>query len=187
MNFNINKSLSVGENTTTIPLQAESSIENISMEVATQIGATNCVTGEFTTGESGSVETIHVPYKGNGYPVGLFIVIKSGVDEEPFASLEARTAIGAYMVLKSAMNVPPDYNDGDNDKARCVKIGKNALSSSIINTAFTTETYRQESPDVGAYNALRISSAKDINILVRSGANGFLANTTYKYCVWYSE
>jgi hypothetical protein len=159
----------------------------IRMETSAKIGAINCVTGEFTTGENSGVETIHVPYKGNGYPVGLFIAIKSGVDEEPFASLDARSAIGAYMVLKAAMNVPPDYNDGDNDKARCVKIGKNVPSSSIINTAFTAETYRQERPDVGAYNALRISSAKDINIYVRSGANGFLANTTYKYCVWYSE
>lgn len=187
MNFNINKSLSVGENTITIPVQAESSIENISMEVATQIGATNCVNGEFTTGESSGVETVHVPYKGNGYPVGLFIVIKSGVDEEPFASLDARSAIGAYIVLKAAMNVPPDYNDGDNDKARCVKIGKTVTSSSITSTAFNTGTYQQESPGIGAYNALRVSSAKDINIYVRSGANGFLANTTYKYCVWYSE
>ena len=161
----------------------------IRMETSTKIGAINCVTGEFTTGENRGVETIHVPYKGNGYPVGLFIVIKSGVDEEPFASLDARSAIGAYMVLKSAMNVPPDYNNGDNDKARFVKIGKNASSSSIINTASLGDAgmYRQESPDVGTYNALRISSAKDINIYVRSSSNGFLANTTYKYCVWYSE
>lgn len=159
----------------------------IRMETSAKIGAINCVTGEFTTGESSGVETIHVPYKGNGYPVGLFIVIKSGVDEEPFASLDARTAIGAYMVLKSAMNVPPTYNEGDNDSARCVKIGKNTTSSSITNTAFNSKLYSQEAPTVATYNALNISGAKEINIYVRGNLNGFLANTTYKYCVWYSE
>lgn len=160
----------------------------IRMETSAQIGAINCVTGEFTTGESLGVETINVPYHGNGYPVGVLITLENGVNSEPYESLIARGAIGAYMVLKSIMNVPPDYANGDNDYAQCVKYYKQSSSSDNITIAtFKPKCYREDDPDTSAYNNLHIHSATEILIYVRGNFHGFLQNTKYKYVVWYNS
>lgn len=152
------------------------------------VGELNCVAGSFTTGESSGVETINIPYHGNGYPVGVFITLENGVNSEPYESLIDRGAIGAYMVLKSIMNVQPDYSGGDNDYAQCVKYHKSSLSSSNISVStFKAKSYREDVPDTTAYNNLHIHSATEILIYVREGFNGFLTNTKYKFMVWYEK
>ena len=189
MNFNINKSLSVDENTITIPVQAESSIENISMEVATQIGATNCVTGEFTTGDAGSTKVINVPYNGNGYPVGIMIVVAEGMMAEPWITILHRYAIGGYFLSKAIMDASPDYAEGDNDVILGVVFYKSnasipaALSASPLNF----HGYSQDAVTDGKDSALFVHSATEIEVSVSDTRYGLLENTTYKYCVWYSE
>lgn len=160
----------------------------IRMDLMEHTGAINCVSGTFTTGESAGVETIHIPYMGKGYPIGLMIVLENGINSEPYASLISSGAIGAYIASKSIMNIPPDYAAKDNDKAQCVKYYKNSESSAVVSVSVSNaKIYRPDNPNVIAFNNLHIRSATEIRIIVRGDNNAFLTNTKYKYVVWYSE
>ena len=178
MNFNINASVPV-----------ESNIENISLEVETRIGATNCVTGEFTTGDAGSTKVINVPYHGNGYPVGILIVVKEGIQGEPWRTIRHRYAIGGYFLSKAIMDTSPDYAGGDNDTLFGVICYKSSTSipASIAASPLDFRGYSQDTVTAGIYSALFVHSPTEIEVFVSDTGYGLLENTTYKYCVWYSE
>lgn len=161
----------------------------IRMETSAKIGAINCVTGEFTTGDAGSTKVINVPYHGNGYPVGILIVVAEGMMADPWITILHRYAIGGYFLSKAIMDTSPDYAGGDNDTLFGVVFYKSnasipaALSASPLNF----HGYSQDAVTAEKDSALFVHSPTEIEVSVSDTRYGLLENKTYKYCVWYSE
>ena len=161
----------------------------IRMETSSKIGAINCVTGEFTTGESGSTKVINVPYHGNGYPVGILVVVAEGMEAEPWTTILHRCAIGSYFLSKAMMDTSPDYVGGDNDMLFGVVFYKSSDSkpASLSAAPLVFHGYSQDAVTDEKDSTLFVHSPTEIEVSVSDTGYGLLENTTYKYCVWYSE
>lgn len=156
-------------------------------------GASNFVHGEFKTQSSAGVQSVTIPYTGNGYPVMAYIVIKGGAyasGTDWYNSMQ-RYAIGVWAMSKSVMSSAPTYGiSGTQNQAVTMSIYKNSTSSSTSYTrtsAMNTNTFSSSNAANQAATAVRFKSKTSMSVYVNTSSYGLFPNQDYEYFIVYSE
>ena len=172
-------------------------------EMATAIasiptGATNYVTGSFTTSSTtGAAQTVTIPYTGSGYPIACLIYVKGGAynntssgDTTWYNSVQ-RYAIGQWAMSKSNQTTTPTYGtSGAANQAVTMSIFKNSTSTATTysrTSAMNTNTFSSSNATGAAATAVRFKSATQMSVYVASSSYGLLADTEYTYHIIYSS
>lgn len=165
-------------------------------------GATNIVQGTFTAGTAGTVQTINVPYTGNGYPIELNISVNGGTHVNNSGDTNAQTwydaihqyAIGKYSMSKCGATNAPVYS-GSNvfiDGGTVTSVYKNSSSNNNSYTrgyVLDNLMYESADPTAGSATTVTIPSNTSFKVLVSEATSGygFLSGLVYSYYVVYSE
>lgn len=153
-------------------------------------GSVPFVTGSFTTG-AGGVETINIPYTGNGYIISLSIVIDGG-----YSSAEYRQYNAVVLTLtKEEPEMAPVYGSSTavSNRALWTILSRSGETSSARTANNGAKYNSAASPNEGNTNAgvLYISSKNTLAIYTSSATGsthrGFYPNQKYNYWITYSE
>ena len=171
------------------------SYANVDVNVPT--GATNLVHGEFTAQSSTGVQSVTIPYTGNGYPLMAYISVKGGAynntstGQTDWYNSMQRYAIGVWTMSKSIMDTTPTYGtSGSQNQAVTMSIYKNSTSSSTSYTrtsAMNTNTYSSSNASNAAATAVRFKSKTSMSVYVNTSSYGLLPGITYEYWIVYSS
>ena len=159
-------------------------------------GASNFVTGTFTTGSSTStVESVTVPYTGTGYPVMLVIVVEGGMynpDISGWYNTIKRYAVGQITICKAVATSTPTYaSSGTNNFGTVEVMYKNSTSNALdySSTRSISYSYTSVGADGKGVTCVRWTSGTTISYRTAGGTSssyGLLASTTYRYYAVYS-
>ena len=156
-------------------------------------GASNFVTGTFTTESSAGAYTLSIPYTGNGYPLALLVCVeggsyKTGTD---WYNSTQRYAIGLYAMTKADFSTAPTYlNTGTNNRGCVWFVFKNSTSSSTSysrNSSMTVNAYGNTNASNSVTTTFRFKSRNTLSYYVNTSSYGLLPSTTYRYYIVYSE
>ncbi len=153
-------------------------------------GGAPLVTGSFTTG-AGGVETINIPYTGNGYIIALSIVIDGGYSSSEYRLYNAVI----FQLTKEEPETAPVYGSSTADSNKAIwTILSRSGSTSNARTANDGAKYNSAaSPNEGSTNVgvLYISSKNTLAIYTSADTGsthrGFYPNQKYNYWITYSE
>ena len=127
-------------------------------------GASNFVTGTFTTGSTtGTTGTLDVPYTGAGYPLALVIVVEGGMYNSavtPWYSAVSRYAVGQFVATKANTTTAPSYGTSGAANQGSVQVMYKSSTSSATSYSSTrsatltpiqarTRTARRRPPSAG--------------------------------------
>lgn len=162
-------------------------------------GATNFVTGTFTTGSSTSTTgSVSVNYTGSGYPVMLVITVENGAYNSSvsgwYNSL-TRYAVGQFTMTKAVATSTPTYTTSGNANYGVVAlIYKNSTSNATTysrTSTMTANSYSSSNANGTSTTCVRWKgNGKTISYYVCGGSSstyGLLASTTYRYYAVYSS
>ena len=88
-----------------------------------------CIVGEFTTDNitTGGVQSINIPYTGNGYIIGLYVFIKGGMYNNTssgntswYNATGVQYAVGQYTITKSETTSTPTYTTSGSNNYGCI-------------------------------------------------------------------
>lgn len=170
-------------------------------------GATNFVTGTFTTGSTTQTAgTFTIPYTGTGYPIMLTIVIEGGANNNTSSgnttwyNSKQRYAIGLFSLTKTIMTEAPTYDtSGAENYGVVAVIYKNSAStansysrtSSMSANSFTSSSTSADNTNTTAVrfkgNGTTVSYYIGHYTSSSSYTYGLMANTTYRYYAVYSS
>lgn len=162
-------------------------------------GATNFVTGTFTTSSSTSTNgTVTVPYTGSGYPVMLVVVVEGGMYNSSISTWYnslTRYAVGQITIGKSVATSAPSYGTSGSDNYGSVElIYKNSTSNatSYSSTRSVSANSYSSSNANGTSTTCVRWKGNNKTISYRTGGGGsssygLLASTTYRYYAVYSS
>lgn len=162
--------------------------------VDVQGGASNFITGDFTTGSSAGHTQISIPYTGNGYPIMAVVVVDGGAYNSaisPWYSSVQRYAVGQWTMTKSVFTSTPTYStSGTQNQGVTTAIYKNSTSSSTSYTrtsGMSTNVFSSNNASNSALNTVKFKSGNVLSYYVNTSSYGLLPNTKYRYWVIYSE
>lgn len=162
--------------------------------VDVQGGASNFVTGTFTTRSSAGHTEISIPYTGSGYPIMAVVVVDGGAYNSaisPWYSSVQRYAVGQWTMTKSVFTSAPTYStSGTQNQGVTTAIYKNSTSSSTSYTrtsGMSTNVFSSNNASNSAVNTIKFKSGNVLSYYVNTSSYGLLPNTEYKYWVIYSE
>lgn len=153
-------------------------------------GASNVVAGSFTTpvGDS-AVDTVSIPYEGNGYPIVVAIVADGYQSSNAWYNTKA---FGTLFIAKSNPGIAPDYNGGANDYGSWNTIyatGPTYLGKDGTDKA-TTFSQQVPAAQSSIYSQIRFPDNKTFKYATNtpgSSRYGFAQGVKYNYWVIYSE
>ena len=148
------------------------------------------VTGSFTTG-TGGVETVNIPYTGNGYIIALSIVIDGGYSSATYRQSNAII----FTLTKGNTGTAPAYGSSTaySNRALWTTLYYSSASSYAETTNIGAKYNSAASPNEGSTNAgvLYISSKNTLAIYTSantgSSYRGFYPNQKYNYWITYYE
>lgn len=161
-------------------------------------GATNFVTGTFTTGSSTStVESLSITYGGSGYPIMLAIWVEGGCYNSSGASgwynSLTRYAVGQVIITKGVTTSTPTYTtSGAANYGTIQVLYKNSTSSATSYSstrASNANSYSSSNANGTSTTCVRWKGNKSLSYYVSGGTSstyGLLASTTYRYVIYYS-
>jgi len=156
-------------------------------------GATNFVTGTFTTGSSAGIETVTIDYSGSGYPIMCIVVVDGGAYEsgtEWYTSTQ-RYAVGQWTMTKSVWSSAPTYGtSGAANQGVTTWIYKNSTSSSTSyarSSAMNTNVFSSSSASNAGATCIRFNGDKAFSYYVNTSSYGLHPGITYRYYIVYSE
>ena len=160
-------------------------------------GASNFVTGTFTTGSTAGVGSATISYSGSGYPLMCYVVIENGAynntstgDTNWYSSVQ-RYAIGVWAMSKSNFTTAPTYStSGSANQAVTMSIYKNSTSTATTYTrtsAMNTNTFSSSNASNAAATSIRFKSNTTLSYYVNTSSYGLLPSTTYRYFIVYSS
>ena len=156
-------------------------------------GASNFVTGTFTTPSSAGASTLTIPYTGSGYPIACSVVVEGGayVSGTDWYSSMQRYAVGQWTMTKSVFSSSPTFTtSGSQNQGVITAIYKNSTSSSTSYTrtsAMNTNTFSSSNATNAAATCVRFKSKTSISYYTNTSSYGLLPDTTYRYFIVYSE
>lgn len=168
-------------------------------------GATNFVTGTFTTGATTQkAETFTIPYTGSGYPIALLVWINGGAynstssGNTTWYNSTQRYAIGFWSMVKSRTTSAPTYaTSGADNYGTVALIYKNNASTATTysrTSTMTANTYTSSDANSTNTTAVRFKgNGKTVSYYIgyysssSSYAYGLMANTKYAYLALYSS
>ncbi len=156
-------------------------------------GATNFVTGTFTTPSETGVTNISIPYTGTGYPIMIVVVVESGAyhsGTDWYNSVQ-RYAIGQWICTKSNFTTSPTYTtSGSQNQGIVVSTYKNSTTSatSYTNTSsMNANVFSSSDASNSATNAIRYKSGNVLSYYTNTSRYGLHPNIEYRYFIAYSE
>lgn len=161
--------------------------------VDVQGGASNFVTGTFTTGATAGYTNISIPYTGSGYPIMCVVVIDGGAYHSgtSWYTSTQRYAVGQWTMTKSNMTAAPSYTtSGAQNQGVITAIYKNSTSSSTSYTrtsAMNTNVFSSNNASNSAANTIKLHSGNVLSYYVNTSSYGLHPNMTYRYFIVYSE
>lgn len=158
------------------------------MMQAASSGASNVVSGTFTTGDTAGVtETVSVPYDGSGFPILIALIAEGGARGSQILS-SSRPLVG-YAAWKNYADSEPNYaGSAPNDSAGvCVYYKSSATSaaSTTYRANGAQNVYRQTVDS--NYGGVCISGKTQFKVMVSNTTTYCLyPSTTYRYVIVYS-
>lgn len=157
-------------------------------------GASNFVTGTFTTGTSAGANTLTIPYTGSGYPIAAMVVVEDGAYNSAisdwYTSVQ-RYAVGQWTMSKSVMTSAPTYTtSGTQNQGVTAAIYKNSTSTSTSYTrtsAMTTNVFSSSNASNAAATCVRFKSNTTLSYYVNTSSYGLHPGVEYRYFVIYSS
>lgn len=146
------------------------------------------VTGSFTTG-AGGVETVNIPYTGNGYIIALSIVIDGGFNDAPYRQYNSIV----YMLTKINPDTTPNYSSGASTTAIADSLYRTGSSSQDRTSIYGVKYKSAGTPDEGSTftGILYITSKNTLKIYASADTGkthrGFYPSQKYNYWITYSE
>ena len=157
-------------------------------------GASNYVTGTFTTSGSGVNQTITIPYSGSGYPIMCMVFVEGGAYNSAVSdwyNAIQRYAVGQWTMHKSVQTSTPTYGTpGIANYGVTTTIYKNSTSSSTSYTrtsGMNTTTFSSSNASNAAATCVRFKSSTQLSIYVASNSYGLMSGITYRYHIVYSS
>jgi hypothetical protein len=155
-------------------------------------GASNFVTGTFTTQSSAGVQTISIPYTGSGYPIAAAVVVEDGAYNSAvstwYSSMQ-RYAVGQWTMTKSVFTSSPNYKtSGTQNQGVTTAIYKNSTSSSTSYTrtsGMNTNVFSSSNATNAALTCVRFNSSTSMTVYINTSSYGLLPGLTYRYYVIY--
>ena len=173
------------------------------LNVPSSGGASNIVTGTFTTGSNGgSTGSVSLNYTGSGYPVMALVYVENGVynngtgGNTTWYNSTSRYDAGLVLLSKSRTNVAPTYSSsGDENTAAISYIYKNNTSTATTYGwagTMNNNSYVGSSTNAAANNSmLRFKgNGKTLSYYVGnrgSSTRGLVRSTSFSYIVVYSS
>ena len=156
-------------------------------------GATNFVTGTFTTPSSAGYTNINIPYTGSGYPLMIVVVVEGGAyhsGTDWYNSLQ-RYAIGQWTCTKSVFSSAPTYGtSGTQNQGVVTAIYKNSTSTSTSYTrtsAMNTNVFSSSNASNSAVNTIKYKSGNVLSYYTNISSYGLHPETEYRYFIVYSS
>lgn len=170
----------------------------ITVSVSGGGGASNIVTGEFTTGSTeNTVESFTIPYTGSGYPIECFITPKGGfASNSRWNTAVKRYTSGIVHICKNDKTVAPDYGGAlTTNGATFTAVLKNSTSSATTYNATSSAsassyTTTAVTPTSSSAATVKFLSNTKINYCIGNGTTnyrGLLSSCTYTYIIVYSS
>ena len=162
-------------------------------------GASNVVTGTFTTGSSGaSTGTVTLNYTGTGYPLAAFVFIATGLSDTSTSWYTdiARYDVGWVAIVKAVTSTTPTYTtSGSANYGAISYLYKSSTSSATSYSrtgSQTANTYTSSSTNAAAGSSMiRFKgNGKTLAYYVgnrTSSTYGLARSTTFRYTVVYSS
>lgn len=162
-------------------------------------GASNVVTGTFTTGSSGaSTGTVTLNYTGSGYPIAVFVFVADGLSksDSSWYTTIGRYDCGLVALVKADTTTAPSYGTSGSANYGAISYLYKSSSSSATsysrNGSQTANTYTSSSTNAAASaSMLRFKgNAKTLSYYVgnrSSSTYGLARDTTFRYAVLYSS
>lgn len=151
------------------------------------------VHSEFTCNSSKGVQTVAIPYSGNGFPLMILIMVKGGayVTGTTWFNLVQNYAIGVWAMCKTDTSYTPSYTtSGARNQGTTLCIFKNSTSSASSYTrssTMNTNVYSGTDAQTGASTCVSFISKNQLSIYVNTNGYGFVPNLQYEYFVVYSQ
>lgn len=157
-------------------------------------GASNFVTGTFTTQSSAGVKTISIPYTGSGYPIAAAVVVEDGAYNSAvstwYSSMQ-RYAVGQWTMTKSVFTSSPNYTtSGTQNQGVTTAIYKNSTSSSTSYTrtsGMNTNVFSSSNATNAALTCVRFKSSTSMTVYINTSSYGLLPGLAYRYFIVYSS
>lgn len=148
-------------------------------------GASNIVEGTFTANNSQGVQTVSIPYSGNGFPISVSVFSPSVMSN---VQGMANGIFAWVTVLKLSMTDPPTFNGNlwnNRYIAYCdyINSGTYSASSNPTGTWTAAGADATETANLG----MRLVSNTQMSIYVAGSSYGFLPGGEYRYIVVYSS
>jgi hypothetical protein len=146
-----------------------------------QSGASNVVSGTFTTGDATGIESVSVPYEGGGYPVAVIVSTPDGPfgPDTESAEIASTTKLFAAFIRDTADS------------------GSNACSFAVVRTSSATTYQANVNRDI--FTSSNPSTTAQLNVTTDgttlryrvnasgSGGYGLIPSMEYRYMIFYSE
>lgn len=162
-------------------------------------GATNVVTGTFTTGSSGaSTGTVTLNYIGSGYPIAVFVFVADGLSksDSSWYTTIGRYDCGLVALVKADTTTAPTYStSGSANYGAISYLYKSNTSNATTysrNGSQTANTYTSSSTNAttGASMIRFKGNGKTLSYYVgnrSSSTYGLARSTEFAYIVLYSS
>lgn len=158
--------------------------------VNVQGGASNFITGTFTTGSTAGHTEITLPYTGSGYPIMCVVVVDGGAYHSgtTWYTSTQRYAIGQWTMTKSNMSTTPSYTtSGAQNQGVTTWVYKNTSSTSYSrSSAMSTNVYSSSNASNSGANTIKLKSGNVLSYYVNTSSYGLHPNITYRYFIVYS-
>ena len=157
-------------------------------------GATNVVTGAFTTNSTAGVQSISLPYTGTGHIIAAHVFVEGGAynSGNSWYNSMNRYTVAQWMMSKAVTTLSPTFTTSGSANYGCTawvfKNSTSAPTSYSRSSAMTTNTFSSSTATSAGATCVRFSSNKNMRCYVSATSTyGLLANTTYHYIVTYSS
>ena len=155
-------------------------------------GLATAVTGTFTPGTAGDVESVTISYNGSGFPIMCAVFPAAGSyksDSTIYNSLQ-RYAVVEWFMTKASTTATPTYTTSGGVNYGCTAwVYKNSTSSATSysrSSAMNTNTFTSDDPTNAGATCVRFTGNKTLKYFVASSSYGLLSGTEYRYVILYS-
>lgn len=153
-------------------------------------GGLPVIKGSFTAAAAGTVQTINIPYSGNGYPILVSCVVKGGYSSaEPYRSTLKVKNAGIAALIKANPDLTPTFSTGGANSG-IVAVYCRTSSTAGGGTVSYSDVYSTSNPSGTSSLAhiIKVDSKISFKIYIANGQQyGFYPGQEYDYWAIYSE
>ena len=173
---------------------------SVTVNVSGGGGASNFVYGTIIAGTEGSIQTVTIPYNGNGYIVALRLFVDGGnqsTSQSDWYNVIHTYAVSQLSLVKTRMETAPNYTQNNVliNGADVLCQYKNSTSSGTMITSGTggsgVRVYRNDiDPTNGSTTCLYLNSNNSFKVKIcdaENGTYGLLSGVSYTYVAIFSE